>query len=79
LLNKPTLYLFRGETVWMLSLRGIPEEDDLDSHSLTASPTIVPTAISRDVDVEAALRLVQVQHPESEVRILNWHRPKRDV
>jgi hypothetical protein len=79
LLNKPILYLFRGETVWMVSLRGIPEEEDLDSPSLAVSPTIVPLTISRDVEVETALRLTQVKHPESEVRILNWYRPKRDV
>jgi hypothetical protein len=41
--------------------------------------TIVPTAIPRDVEVEAALRAVQAQHPDEDVRILNGHRPKRDV
>jgi len=78
-LTKPTLYLFRGETVWMLSLRGIPEEEDLPPRSPTSSPTIVPTAVPREVDVEMALRRVQAQHPNADVRILNWHRPKRDV
>jgi len=78
-LTKRTLYLFRGETVWMLSLRGIPEDEDLTPRSLASSPTTVPTAIPRDVEVEAALRTVQGQHPDAEVRILNWHRQKRDA
>ena len=76
---KPILYLFRGETTWMLSLRGIPEEEDLATGGETASATIAATAVRRDVDVETALRLVQAQNPVAEVRILNWHRPKRDV
>ena len=78
-MTKRTLYLFRGETVWMLSLRGIPEDEDLKARSLASSPTTVPTAIPRDVEVEAALRTVQGQHPDAEVRILNWHRQKRDA
>jgi hypothetical protein len=63
----------------MLSLRGIPEDEDLKARSLASSPTTVPTAIPRGVEVEAALRTVQGQNPDAEVRILNWHRPKRDV
>jgi hypothetical protein len=78
-LTKPTLYLFRGETVWMLSLRGIPEDEDLKPRAMASSPTIVPTAIPREMEVEAALRTVQAQHPDAEIRILNWHRAKRDV
>jgi len=78
-LTKPTRYLFRSETGWMLSLRGIPEDEDLMPRSLASSPTTVPTAIPREVEVEAALRTVQGQHPDAEIRILNWHRPKRDV
>jgi hypothetical protein len=31
------------------------------------------------MEVEAALRTVQAQHPDAEVRMLNWHRPKPDV
>jgi hypothetical protein len=77
-LTKPTLYLFRGEAVWMVSLRGIPEDEDLKPSSLASSPTTVPTAIPREVEVEQALRTVQAQHPDAEVRILNWHRPKRE-
>ena len=78
-MTKPILYLFRGETVWMLSLRGIPEDEDLKPRALASSPTTVPMAIPREMEVEAALRAAQAQHPDAEVRILNWHRPKRDV
>jgi hypothetical protein len=63
----------------MLSLLGIPEDEEPKPRSRASSPTMVPTAISRDVDVEQPLRAVQGQHPDAEVRILNWHRPKRDV
>ena len=37
----------------MLSLRGIPEDEDLKPDSLASSPTTVPTAIPREVEVEA--------------------------
>jgi len=40
----------------MLSLHGIPEDADLKPRSLASSPTTVPTAIPRDVEVEEALR-----------------------
>ena len=43
----------------MLSLRGIPEDGDLMARSPESSPTIVPTAVSRDVEIEAALRSVR--------------------
>jgi hypothetical protein len=78
-LTKRTLSLFRGETVWRRSLHGIPEDENLKPSSLVSSPTTVPTDIPRDVDVEEALRAVEGQHPDADVRILNWHRPKRDV
>ena len=78
-MTKRTLYLFQGETVWVLSLHGMPEDADLKPRTLASSPTTVPTAIPRDVEVETALRTIQAQHPDAEVRILNWHRPKRDV
>lgn len=55
----------------MLSLREIPEDENLQVIGGNASPTIVPTAVHRDVGVEVALRLVQTQHPASEVRIRN--------
>jgi len=31
------------------------------------------------MDVEAALQATRALYPAHEVRILNWHRPKRDV
>ena len=58
-MTNPTLYLFRGETVWMVSLCGIPEDEELKARSLASSPTTVPTAIPREV--EAALCTVQAQ------------------
>ena len=78
-MNKAILYLFRGEEFWMVSLRGIPEDEDLAPGSRASSSTIVPTDLPRDVDVETAFRKIQAQNPTSEVRILNWNRPKRDV
>jgi len=55
---KPILYLVHGETMWMLSLRGIPEDEDMKPGSGSSSPTIVPTPFARDVDVERVLREV---------------------
>ncbi len=74
---KPIVYLFRGTAVWMLATRGIPEEEDLQVG--VAADGVVPTSVPRDVDIESALRRVQAQYHDREVRILNWHRPKRDV
>ncbi len=31
-----------------------------------------------DVDVETALRVVQAELPDYDIRVLNWDRPKRD-
>jgi hypothetical protein len=76
---KPILYLFRGKAVWQVSLRGFPEDDDFAPGGPTDSLTAVSTPFPRDLDVEAALRATRVLHPDHEVRILNWHRPKRDV
>ena len=78
-MTKRTLYLFRGDTVRMLSLCGFPEDEELKPLSLPSSPTTVPTAIPREVKVEGALHMVQGKHPDADVRILNWHRPKRDA
>lgn len=39
---------------------------------LTATPLL------REVDVEMALQTMQAELPGYEIRILNWHRPKRD-
>jgi hypothetical protein len=75
----PILYLFRGKTVWQVSLRGIPEENDFGPGGPTDSLTVVSTPFTRDMDVEGALRATRALYPDHEVRILNWHRPKRDV
>jgi hypothetical protein len=76
---KPILYLFRGKTVWQVSLRGIPEEGDFGPDGPADSLTAVSTPFPRDMDVEDALRATRALYPDHEVRILNWHRPKRDV
>jgi hypothetical protein len=76
---KPILYLFRGKTVWQVSLRGIPEDEDFARGGPADSLTVVSTPFPRDMDVEAALRATRALYPDHEVRILNWHRPKRDV
>ncbi len=31
-----------------------------------------------DVDVENALRMVQAEVPDYDIRVLNWHGPERD-
>ncbi len=36
-------------------------------------------SVLREVDVETALQIVQAELPEYEIRVMNWHRPKRDV
>lgn len=78
-MTKPTRYLCRGETVWKVSLRGIPEDEDLQPRSRASAPTTVPTAIPRGVEGEATLRAVQGQHRDADVRMLNWQRQKRDA
>jgi hypothetical protein len=65
--------------VWHVSLRGIPEEKDLQTGGLTDPLTAVPTPFPRDMEVEESLRVTRGLYPAYEVRILNWHRPKRDV
>jgi hypothetical protein len=75
----PVLYLFRGKSTWQVSLRGIPEEENLGSGGSVDPLTAVPTALPRHMDVEAALQATRALYPAHEVRILNWHRPKRDV
>lgn len=70
-MSKPILYLYRGERTWMLC-EDIPEEEGQRSSPFTATPVL------REVAVETALPIVQAELPGYEVRILNWHRPKRD-
>jgi hypothetical protein len=76
---KPILYLFRGKTGWQVSLRGIPEEGDSHPGGPADPLTAVPTPFLRAMDVEVALRATRALYPDHEVRILNWHRPKRDA
>lgn len=57
-MTKPILYLVRGERVWMLSLRAIPEDEGLTPDSGPSLPTIVPTPFARDLDMERVLRAV---------------------
>ncbi len=38
--------------------------------------TTVP--LPDEVDVEIALRMVQAEFPDYDIRVLNWDRPKRD-
>lgn len=68
---KPILYLYRGEHTWMVS-EDIPEDEGGGS---SRSAVI---SVLREVDVETALQIVQAELPEYEIRVMNWHRPKRD-
>ncbi len=68
---KPILYLYRGEHTWMVS-EDIPEDESGGSARSTA------TRLLRELDVETALRIVQAELPDYDIRVLNWHRPKRD-
>ena len=54
----------------MLS-RDIPEDSE--------SPTGTSTALPRGLDVETVLRRARAERPEYEIRVMSWHRPKRDV
>jgi hypothetical protein len=36
------------------------------------------TPLLREVDVETPLQTVQAELPAYDIRVLNWHRPKRD-
>ncbi len=73
---KPILYLFRGERTWMLS-RDIPD----DGECATATPILLPggAELPRSLDVESALKRARAARPGYEIRVMNWHRPKRDV
>lgn len=62
----------------MISLQGMPEEEDMRDSPAGSRPTAVPTPFTRDADVEVVLKEVQARNPACYVRVLNWHRPKRD-
>jgi hypothetical protein len=76
--KKPTLYIFRGEKSWMISFRGMPEEEDMRDFMAGSPPGVVATRFERDTDVEVVLKDVKAWNPAYEVRLLNWDRPKRD-
>ncbi len=41
-------------------------------------PYFTTIPLPRDVDVETALRVVQAEFPDYDIRVLNWDRPKLD-
>ncbi len=41
-------------------------------------PYFTPILLPDKVDVETALRMVQAEFPDYDIRVLNGHRPKRD-
>ena len=65
---KPILYLFRGEQGWMLSR----------DERATSAPIPFP-GLPRGLDVEEALERTKEACPSYEIRVMEWHRPKRDV
>ncbi len=73
---KPILYLYRGERTWMLS-RDIPD----DGECPTATPILLSRGLElpRELGVETALNRARAARPGYEIRVMNWHRPKRDV
>lgn len=60
----------------MLS-RDIPE----DGQCPTATPILSQGGLEfpRGLDVETALKSARAARPEYEIRVMSWHRPKRDV
>jgi hypothetical protein len=67
---KPIVYLCRGERTWLLSQEIADPEG--------SRPYFTATRISRDADVETALRMVQAEFPDYDIRVLNWDPPKLD-
>ena len=61
---KPILYLFRGEHSWMLSEEILGEEGGQPSRAAA-------TPLLRDVDVETALKTVQAQLPDYDIRLVS--------
>jgi len=50
----------------------IPEDEQVQPSRSTATPLL------RDVDVETALQKIRAQFPGYDIRVMSWHRPKRD-
>ncbi len=53
--------------------------EDIPEDEGGRSPRSCATGILRELDVETALQIVQAELPDYDIRVLNWHRPKRDV
>ena len=77
-MKKQILYIFRGDKSWMISFRGMPEEEDMRDFLARLAPGVIATQFARDTDVEVVLKEVKAKNPAYEVRVLNWDRPKRD-
>ncbi len=67
---KRIVYLCRGNRTWLLS-QEIAEGEGVRSH-------FTAIKLPHDVDVETALRVVQAEFPDYDIRVLNWDRPKLD-
>ncbi len=67
---KRIVYLCRGTWTWLLC-QNIADGEGVRSHFSAIK-------IPYDVDVETALRMVQAEFPDYDIRVLNWDRPKRD-
>ncbi len=67
---KRIVYLCRGKRTWLLC-QEIADGEGVRSH-LTA------IKLPYDVDVQTALRMVQAELPDYDIRVLNWHCPTLD-
>jgi hypothetical protein len=69
-MSKRIVYLCRGKRTWLLS-QEIADGEGVRSH-------FTAIKLPHDVDVETALRVVQAEFPDYDIRVLNWDRPKLD-
>jgi hypothetical protein len=60
---KPIVYLCRGEMTWLLS------QDIADPEG--SRPYFTATEFPRDMDGETALRMVQAEFPDYDIRVMN--------
>ncbi len=67
---KRIVYLCRGKRTWLLC-QEIADGEGVRSH-------FTAIKLPYDVDAETALRMVQAEFPDYDIRVLNGHRPKRD-
>ena len=61
-MSKPVLYVYRGDSSWMVLSQGKE----------------MPTPFPRTVDVDVVIKQTRTLYPGYEVRVWNWHAPKRD-